>query len=171
MKDFFLIDGLWVLEYNSGICIFEENYRDWSTDLSTDLIASFLTAILSFANEAFIDAIQFIQFSNHKIIFEFNKHLLFVIAVSDSDISEERIKSTIEKISVKFIKKFDDILENGQLKGNIKEFNDFSEELKKIVKKEPLTKKLITIEQMERLQKKREERRIRRNEEQKRLLC
>jgi len=169
MKDF-LIDGLWVLDYNSGICIFEENYRDWSTDLSTDLISSFLTAILSFANEAFIDAIQFIQFANHKIIFEFKEHALFVIAVSDSNISEEQIKATIEKVANKFIKKFHAIFENGHLKGNIKQFNEFSEELKKIVKKEPLTKKLITTEQIERLQRKREERRMRRREEQKRLL-
>jgi len=169
MKDF-LIDGLWVLDYNSGICIFEENYRDWSTDLSTDLISSFLTAILSFANEAFIDAIKFIQFSNHKIIFEFKKQALFVIAVSDPNISEEQIKKTIEKIANKFTKKFHQILGNGQLKGNIKQFNAFSEDLKKIVKKEPLSKKLITAEQVERLQKKREERRIRRREEQKRFL-
>jgi hypothetical protein len=169
MKDF-LIDGLWVLDYNSGICIFEENYRDWSTDLSTDLISSFLTAILSFANEAFIDAIQFIQFANHKIIFEFNEHALFVIAVSDSNISEVQLKVTIEKVANKFIKKFQAFFENGKLKGNIKQFNEFSEELKKIVKKEPLTKKLITNEQIERLQRKREERRIRRREEQKRFL-
>ncbi len=169
MKDF-LIDGLWVLDYNSGICIFEENYRDWSTDLSTDLISSFLTAILSFANEAFIDAIQFIQFANHKIIFEFNEYALFVIAVSNSNISEEQLKATIEKVATKFIKKFHVIFKNGKLKGNIKQFDEFSEELKKIVKKEPLSKKLITTEQIERLQKKREERRMRRREEQKRLL-
>jgi hypothetical protein len=169
MKDF-LIDGLWVLDYHSGICIFEENYRDWSTDLSTDLISSFLTAILSFANEAFIDAIQFIQFANHKIIFEFNEHALFVIAVSDSHISEEQLKATIEKVANKFIKKFQDFFEKGKLKGNIKQFNEFSEDLKKIVKKEPLSKKLITTEQIERLQRKREERRMRRREEQKRFL-
>jgi len=164
-----LIDGLWILD-DSGILIFEENYRDWSTDLSTDLIASFLTAILSFANEAFIDAIKFIQFANHRIIFEFNKYALFVIAVSDSSISEEQIKTIIETISDKFTQQFHTILENRSLKGAIRQFDIFSVELEKIVNKEPLSKKLITSERVERLYKKREERRIRRYEEQKRLL-
>ena len=168
MKDF-LIDGLWVLDYNSGICIFEENYRDWSTDLSTDLISSFLTALLSFANEAFTDAIQFIQFANHKIIFEFHEHVLFVIAVSDPNISEDQIKITIDKVANKFIKRFHEILKNGELKGNIKQFNDFSKDLKEIVKRDPLAKKLITNEQIMKLQKRREERRIRRREEKQRL--
>ena len=170
-KKDFLIDSLWILDYNSGICIFEENYKDWSQNgIGTDLIASFLTAILSFANETFIDAIQFIQFADHKIIFEFEKQFLFVIAVSNANVSEEKMKKTIDKIAKKFSIKYRAILNNHQLKGNTTQFDDFSKDLKKIVKREPLTKKLITSEQVERLQKKRDERRMRRREEQKRLM-
>ena len=65
----FLIDGLWILEIESGSCLFEENYKKWSVQ-DTQLISSFLTAIRSFTKEAFSEDIEFIQFKTRKIIFE-----------------------------------------------------------------------------------------------------
>ena len=89
--------------------------------------------ILTFAGEAFADEIQHIQFSNRKIFFEFTKHVLFVIAIRES---EGNGYSQVKKMNNEIAKKFNE-------KYKITTFENFSEDLKKIVKREPLKEKLI----------------------------
>ena len=136
----FLIESLWVLENASRICIFEQNYVDFTKDgMSTDMVSSFLAAILTFADETFTDEIQFIKFSNRKMLFRFSKYLLFVIAISDKDENRSnRIKELCNNIVNQFNEKYEQIFENNQWNGNTSIFDDFSEDLKEIVKKEPL---------------------------------
>jgi len=139
----FLIEGLWILENNSGICIFEENYVDFTREgITTDLISSFLSAILTFADQTFIDEIKHIQFSNRRIVFESSEYVLFVIILGESShIKDIQIKSLIKDISRSFYEKFDSILKNW--KGNVRIFESFSEVLKQIVKKEPIKLKFL----------------------------
>ena len=141
----FLIESLFILESISGICLFEENYADITKDgMSTDLISSFLSAILSFAGEAFTDEIQYIKFSNRKIIFEFTQHILFVIAVNDeTPANKAQIKRLIDNITKSFKNRYSKVFETGSWGGNVRQFNDFSEDLYKIVRREPLSIKLL----------------------------
>jgi hypothetical protein len=146
-KPDFLIESLWVLENRSKLCVFEENYSDFMKDgISTDMIGSFLAALLTFAKESFTDEIQFIKFSNRKIVFKFSKHLLFVIAFSDKDINRDhQIKEISNEIVNRFNEKFDLFFENNSWNGNTTLFESFSEDLKEIVKREPLKIKLFDI--------------------------
>lgn len=139
------IESLWILEASSGICIFEENYVDFTKEgISSDLVASFLSALLSFAGEAFTDEIQHVKFSNRKIIFKFTEHVLFVISVSDKVSAEDvQIQRINNKIANRFIDKFQSIFKNDYWSNNVSQFNDFSEDLRKIVEKEPLKEKFI----------------------------
>ena len=91
----FLIDGLWILEIESGSCLFEENYKKWSSH-DTQLISSFLTAIRSFTKEVFSENIEFIQFKSRKIIFEISGRILFIFAITNSDLSEVYIVKTLK---------------------------------------------------------------------------
>lgn len=145
----YLIEGLWILENLSGICLFEEIYSDFTKEgISTDLITSFLSALLSFANEAFTDAIQHIQLSNRKILFELTKNVLFVAIVSAKiPATDTEIKYAIRKIAKVFNKKFKSSFKDGSSGGKVSVFNSFSDDLRKIVKKEPLTLKFLTVEQ------------------------
>ena len=140
-----LIESLWVLENQSKLCVFEANYSDFTKDgISKDMIGSFLAALLTFAKESFTDEIQFIKFSNRKIIFKFSKHLLFVIAFSDKDINKDHhIKEISNKIVERFNEKFITIFENNNWNGNTTIFESFSDDLKEIVKREPLKIKLF----------------------------
>ncbi|GAH35568.1 unnamed protein product, partial [marine sediment metagenome] len=133
----------------SGICLFEEIYNDFTKEgISTDLITSFLSALLSFANEAFTDAIQHIQLSSRKILFELTKNVLFVAIVSaKTPVTDAEIKYTIRKIAKVFNKKFKSSFKDGSSGGKVSVFNSFSDDLRKIVKKEPLTLKFLTVEQ------------------------
>ena len=101
----FLIDGLWILDIDSGSCLFEENYKIWSVK-DTQLISSFLSAIRSFTREAFSEDIQFIKFTRHKVIFEISGRILFIIAVRNSVLNEEILRSTIKEIIKRFNKTF-----------------------------------------------------------------
>jgi len=142
-----LIESLWIIENQSKLCVFEENYSDFMKDgISTELIGSFLAALLTFAKESFTDEIQFIKFSNRKIVFKFSKHLLFVIAFSDKDINKDhQIKEISNEIVNKFNEKFDPFFENNSWNGNTTIFESFSDDLKEIVKREPLKIKFFDI--------------------------
>lgn len=145
----YLIEGLWILENLSGICLFEEIYNDFTKEgISTDLITSFLSALLGFVNEAFTDAIQHIQLSSRKILFKLTKHVLFVVAINaKASATDAEIKYTIRKIAKVFNKKFKSSFKNGSSGGKVSVFNSFSDDLRKIVKNEPLTLKFLTVEQ------------------------
>ncbi len=145
----YLIEGLWILENLSGICLFEEIYSDFTKEgISTDLITSFLSALLGFVNEAFTDAIQHIQLSSRKILFELTKNVLFVVAINaKASATDAEIKYAIRKIAKVFNKKFKSSFKNGSSGGKVSVFNSFSDDLRKIVKKEPLTLKFLTVEQ------------------------
>ena len=146
--DEFFIESLWVLESNSGICIFEQNYVDITKDnVSVDIISSFFSAILSIAQESFVDEIQYIKFSKRKLFFDFREDLLFIVSIKDTENSgDEQIKRVIKKIAEQFIAKYRPVLTH--FGGNISQFNDFSINLEDIVKRKPIPLRILQVEQV-----------------------
>jgi hypothetical protein len=139
------IESLWILEKKSGICIFEDNYVDFTNvGISSELIAGFLSALLTFAGKAFSDNVEFIKFSKRKMFFEFTKFFLFVIAINENVPYDEtqviKIRKTISKV---FSKRFQDIFTNNNWDGDITVFYNFSEDLQYIVERKPINKKFI----------------------------
>ncbi|MBN1803366.1 MAG: hypothetical protein JW891_17780 [Candidatus Lokiarchaeota archaeon] len=165
----FLIDGLWIMDIDSGLCFFEENYVKWSLK-DTQLISSFLAAIRSFTKEAFSEDIEFIQFRSRKIIFELSDQNLFIVAVSDPDASHELIRMTVKSIVKKFNSSFHYLIKNKHLVKEFKKVKSFSNDLQEIVNRKPLNVKLLMIDQIERHYKRRANRRMRRLEEIKRCM-
>ncbi|MFX1277174.1 MAG: hypothetical protein ACFFBP_00845 [Promethearchaeota archaeon] len=165
----FLIDGLWILDIDSGSCLFEENYKKWSIK-DTQLISSFLTAMRSFTKEAFSEDIQFIQFTHRKIIFEISGRILFIIAIQNSDLNKDILRYTIKEIINRFNKTFHPIISSNKILKDFKQFSSFSAELREIVDREPVNIKLISDVQIKRLYKKRNERRMRRLDEMNRCI-
>jgi hypothetical protein len=141
----FYIDAIWVLNH-AGILLFEETYTADITreGTATDLITAFLSAILTFAGEAFVDQIEHIQFSSRKIIFKFSDYVLFVIAADEHSAKDKQIRKLIIEIADKFGKKFNSYFEKSQFfDGKVSRFESFSEDLKDIVQKEPLSVKFL----------------------------
>jgi hypothetical protein len=171
----FLIDGCWILRTLSGVCLVEEIYTDFKKEgISKDLITGFLSAIVSFSEEAFSDDLHSIKFSNHKILLRFTEEVIFVIAISYQNLSitddvktsmKAQINEIIDKIVENFNEKYKKYLPADVWDGSVKIFEDFSSDLGDIVKREPLSLKLITLEKILRKNKKREDRRKRRKEE------
>ncbi|MFX0072261.1 MAG: hypothetical protein ACFFAO_14335 [Candidatus Hermodarchaeota archaeon] len=140
----YIIESLWILERRSGICIFEENYLDFTKEgISTDMVGAFLAALLSFARETFTDEIQNIQFSNRKVFFKFSKHLLFVTICCNDKNNHHKIKEISNEIEEKFNLKYEKIFENDGWNGNTSTFREFSSDLSEIVKNKPLKLKFL----------------------------
>jgi len=138
------IDAVWILNH-AGILLFEENYADLNQEgVATDLITAFLSAILTFSDEAFSDAIEHIKFSNRKIIFRSDEHVLYVVATSKESTSDTQIKKMINQIAEKFEERFGEFFANMEFfDGRVSRFDDFSEDLKQIVKEEPVSVKFL----------------------------
>ncbi|MHA1147510.1 MAG: hypothetical protein ACTSR8_04630 [Promethearchaeota archaeon] len=170
-NDNLLIEGIWIIRNYAGICLYEAVYTDFKQEgISKDLITGLLSAIVSFSVECFNDKLEFIKFKNHKIILKFENDLLYIVAISlEPSIIEQAIYERINLISDTFSSKFKTILENERWDGSIEIFKTFSEDLQKIVQRKPLNIRLLKEKMMKRLQKKRQDRILRRKDEIRRL--
>ena len=105
----FLIDCIWILN-SSGVCIFEENYSDFvNKQYSADLIGGFLSALLTFADDAFADEIQYIKFSKNKVIFKASDNILLIISSRHSSSGED---DRFKKLSVEIVNRFEEKFKN-----------------------------------------------------------
>lgn len=143
IEDF--IDSVWILEIESRIVIYEEIYKDITKHgISTDMILNFLSALVSFAGEVFADELKHIKLSNHKIFFNFLKHIMLVISITDKiSIEERKISVLIEKIGKKFESKYENLYNQELWYANLDVFNSFSKDLREIINKEPESIKIV----------------------------
>jgi len=116
-----LLENLWVLEKQSGICLFEKSFvENQSEKISVDLASAFLTAISSFVDETFSDGIQSIDFQKRKIHFRFRGRLLFIFIFSKSVKSAHRAKEKLmNRIIDKFYEQYQHILDEQEVLSNI----------------------------------------------------
>lgn len=139
------IDSIWILEIESGIVIYEEIYKDITKyGISTDLILNFLSALVNFAGEVFVDELKHIKLSNHKIFFNFLKHIIVVISITDKiSIEETKLSVLIDRIGKKFESKYEHLYNNEFWYVNIEVFNSFSKDLREFIKREPEPIKIV----------------------------
>jgi len=140
-----IIDSIWILEIESGIVIYEEIYKDITKHgISTDLILNFLSALVNFAGEVFVDELKNIKLSNHKIFFNFLKHIIVVISITDKfSIEETKLSVLIDRIGKKFESKYEHLYNNEFWYVNIEVFNSFSKDLREFIKREPEPIKIV----------------------------
>ncbi len=139
------IDSVWILEIESGIVIYEEIYKDITKHgISTDMILNFLSALVSFAGEVFVDKMTHIKLSNHKIFFNFLKHIMLVISITDKiSIEERKLSVLIERIGKKFESKYENLYNQELWYANLDVFNSFSKDLREIINREPDPIKIV----------------------------
>ncbi|MFO8018191.1 MAG: hypothetical protein R6U96_06110 [Promethearchaeia archaeon] len=139
------IDGIWIVEIASGICIFEEIYEEMTKQgISTDLILNFLSALVNFADEVFVGEIKHIKLSNHKIFFDFLEHIMLITSLSDEiDIEEKKVNLLIKRIGKQFNLKYGYLYDQEFWYIDVEKFDSFSAELREILNKEPKSIKMI----------------------------
>ncbi len=106
-----------------GILLFHKAYVDEEgREFDSDLVSSFLTAIISFAAELGENAVETMTFKNLKFVYGmFGK--LSVIFLNDKEDNEENIKKKIKRVGEAFLLKYHELLP--KWKGNVSTFSDF----------------------------------------------
>jgi len=106
-----------------GILLYHKAYVDEEgREFDSDLVSSFLTAIISFAAELGENSVETMTFKNLKFIYGmFGK--LSVIFLSDKEDNEENIKKKIKRVGEAFLLKYHELLP--KWKGNVTTFADF----------------------------------------------
>ena len=129
-----LIESLWVLERNSGICLFEENFeKDATNGISIDLICGFLSAISVIAVEAFEEDIKYIELSRRKLFFKNTANFVFITSIRNQKrLNHQKVKNLMDQISNEFMERFD--INFKRWDRNVYHFQPFSENLKLILK-------------------------------------
>ncbi|TFF90764.1 MAG: hypothetical protein EU548_01365 [Promethearchaeota archaeon] len=142
-----LLENLWVLEKQSGICLFEKSFvENQSEKISVDLASAFLTAISSFVDETFSDGIQSIDFQKRKIHFRFRGRLLFIFIFSKSVKSAHRAKEKLmNRIIDEFYEQYQHILDEQEVLSNISQFSSFSDKLEEILESKSPLDHLLTF--------------------------
>ncbi|MGV9204651.1 MAG: hypothetical protein ACOC44_11620 [Promethearchaeia archaeon] len=108
------------------------------------MILNFLSALVRFADEVFVGEIKHIKLSNHKIFFDFLKHIMLVISISDKIVIDEaKVNILIERIGKKFDLKFKHLYNQELWYVNVDVFNSFSRDLREIINKKPKSIKIV----------------------------
>lgn len=118
--------SIWVLELNSGICIFQQNYTDGQEKgnlVEPDLISGFLMAMRNFGREITRGDIQNIEFNNLRIAITTGQYVILASAVKERA-SIKGIKALMGQILFEFELRFHKYLAHWN--GNCDPFGEFS---------------------------------------------
>lgn len=111
MKD---ILNLMIIDRESGICIFEQDFEDLPSDADPELVGGFFTALMCFSNRIADQQIKFIQLEKIRFYFHTGDKLVLISATRNS-VSLDYIKQFLEDIHEKFVDQFQDVISKGKI--------------------------------------------------------
>lgn len=132
------LSNLWIIEKESGVCIFEQGFMEITTD--PDLISGFLIAMLNFGKELNDNEIQAIQFDNLKIHFKSGDKYIMAIAVTGTA-SIIDVDNFLDLMTKEFEDKYSNKLIEWD--NNISDFTEFGTYIEQIVNKKALSIELL----------------------------
>ncbi len=127
------VHSLWILERQTGICLFEQTFEGSSNKVDADLIGGFLSAITKFCEELVGEEIRLIETPSMRILYHGAEKFIMVVLVENS-VNIAVAESMLNEISSLFTQKYARYLETGQL-SNVAVFNDFTSEIEKRVER------------------------------------
>lgn len=129
------MDGLiklWIIEKESGVCIFEQTFEEIQI-IDSDLISGFFVAMMSFAQETTKQTIEFIQLKQIRIAFRFLYRFIFAVA-TEHDVEYQDTEQFLQNIQERFETKYKNILQQGFV-GEVTIFNNFAQDIEDILGK------------------------------------
>lgn len=125
------LSNLWVIDAQSGICIFEINFMDLKFE--PDLVSGFLVAMMNFGRELADNEIQQIRFKNLSIYFLNQNNLLVTAAVKELGVNKQ-VDLFLETVLMEFSNQYKDALKNFQ--GDVSIFNNFRDFIEYMIQKQ-----------------------------------
>ncbi|MHA1734158.1 MAG: hypothetical protein ACTSU5_19645 [Promethearchaeota archaeon] len=126
-----LLNNLWIIHQESGVCVFNEKFRDGAIDYDADMFSGFISAIITFSKEITAGKFQVknISLGPLKISYRQAPYILISLCV-DETTSKEEVERVIGEIADRFLEKYGDRLEPGKFNFDTLQFQDFSYELR-----------------------------------------
>lgn len=121
------LQKLWIIDRQTGICLFEQTFAKPPREVDSDLIGGFLTAISKFCEELVGEEIASIRTQNLQILYHAAEKFV-VIVLLPNNINNEIAQSMLNEISILFVEKYAGYLDAGKL-ANVSVFQDFAVEM------------------------------------------
>ena len=130
--------------HQSGPCIFKREYVK-GTEIDEQLMSGFLTALSSFAQEAFLDGLQRIHLaSGRRLIYGYNKEFgILAAALADKRDHPSLVEEIVNQIVKEFIKRYNKHLK--PFDPSLTVFEDFQSIVDSIILKRNRTRDKTTI--------------------------
>lgn len=127
-----MIQGIYIIEASSGICLLSRNYGN--VELDEGLVGGFLTALQQFSSELASkkgqpEFLREVEMKGYKIVYERQEDTMIVASVDRND-NEQVLRDTLNKMINAFHRRFGSYLKNWH--GDLKPFKEFLPEIDKL---------------------------------------
>ena len=132
-----LSDGLinlWLMDQSSGICFFEQEFKDLPVDIDPCLFGGFFTALLTFSKHIANEKLRYIQLETIRFYFHPTSKVLYVLATS-SDVKIIHVVGFLKEIHSRFKSKYQNIIDSEEF-NEVRLFRNFASDVEKVTGKE-----------------------------------
>ncbi|HMF31409.1 MAG TPA: hypothetical protein VKK79_08350 [Candidatus Lokiarchaeia archaeon] len=120
---------LWILDREAGICLFEQAFAEFSSELDSDLLGGFLTAISKFYKEFVGEGVHAIDTPSMRMLFKESETEKFTVVILFQNwVNKTIAEAAIEEVSRLFQEKYAQYINEGKL-ANVSVFQDFAAEI------------------------------------------
>lgn len=126
--------NLWIIDDDSGICIFNQEFIQMPTKVNEDLIGGFLSAIRNFSEEVTGQNMRMIELDQIALRIKSKEKICFVAATS-LDVKQKEMDAFLVKLEEKFIKRYQEVIDEDNI-NNVKIFEDFAVDVENEIGKE-----------------------------------
>ncbi len=123
------VHSLWILERQTGICLFEQTFEANTSKVDADLVGGFLSAITKFCKELVGEEIRRIETPSMCILYHGAEKFIMALLFENSA-NANVAEGLLNDISQLFALKYATYLEAGQV-ANVAVFNDFAAEVER----------------------------------------
>jgi hypothetical protein len=118
---------LWILDRDAGICLFEQAFADFPSELDSDLIGGFLTAISKFCVEFVGEGVHAIETPSMRILYQESERFT-VVMLFENWVNKAMAEVAIGEVTRRFQEKYAQYISEGKL-SNVAVFQDFAAEM------------------------------------------
>ena len=114
----------WIIHTPSGICIFDQTFKELPRQIDADLTAGYLFAITTLSQEIAQQDIQFLQLENIRFVYCISQHFMMVM-LTHNDVPNHDAQLMLRDLKSKFTDKYESTILRSQI-FEVTKFHDFA---------------------------------------------
>ena len=125
--------ALWIIDEGSGICLFQQEFKELPQKINEDLIGGFFSAMRQFSREVTGQSIQSIQLDEIRLFFQ-EMDKIFLVLATTHHVERIGVQKFLVNIEDRFDFQYGETIDEGMI-NKVDEFDDFAEEVEIIIGK------------------------------------